>query len=167
MNNELISLDLFFVIEKLLPGKRTVELFRENAKHLPIATLPLLHCDSASSLQLVLFKYCSNYAAFSQGTPLSDDYAIDGSDDQIQPATLIVAGFIQGSYWWIEHYFEIYRDDWSENQKNQWFFDLKLLVQAVIGIGNCTKAEWFIQNYGAIKALTYSSYSAPFLQHYG
>ncbi len=166
MSNKLISIDLFFVIERLLPGKRTVELFRSNNKHLPVTTLPLIHYDSASSLQLALFKYCINYAAFSQGKPLADDYAIDGNDDQIQPATQIVAGFIRGSYWWVEHYLEVYRDDWSEDQKDRWLRDFKLLVQAIIGIGNCTKAEWLIRNHGAIKALTYSSHSAPFLQHY-
>ncbi|PCS24108.1 hypothetical protein [Candidatus Enterovibrio escicola] len=166
MSNKLIILDLFFVIEKLLPGKRTVALFRKNTKHLPVTTLTLSHCDSASALLLALFKYCMNYVAFSHGTPLSDDYSIDGKNNQLQLATQILAGFIRGSYWWVEHYLEIYREDWSKVQKEQWLKDLKLLVQAIIGIGNCRKAEWLIKNRSAIKVLTYSSHITPFLQHY-
>ncbi|MDD1793714.1 hypothetical protein L4D06_13545 [Enterovibrio makurazakiensis] len=166
MSNKLISIDLFFVIERLLPGKRTVELFRSNTKHLPITTLSLNHCDSASALQLALYKYCINYAAFSQGTPLADEYFIDGKDEQIAPATTIVASFIRGAYWWVEHYHETYRDDWSEDQKDRWLRDFKLLVQAIIGIGNCTKAEWLLKNHSAVKALTYNSHITPFLQHY-
>ncbi|MBV7300461.1 hypothetical protein [Enterovibrio paralichthyis] len=166
MSNRLISIDLFFVIERLLPGKRSVELFRNNKKHLPVTTLSLDHCDSASALQLALYKYCKNYAAFSQGQPLADEYAIDGKDEQIEPATNVVAAFIRGAYWWVEHYYEIYREDWSEDQKTRWERDFKLLVQAIIGVGNCTKAEWLINNHSAIKALTYNSHITPFLQHY-
>ncbi|SKA58497.1 hypothetical protein [Enterovibrio nigricans] len=166
MSNQLISIDIFYVLERLLPGKRTVELFRKNTKHLPVTTLTLEHCDSASALQLALYKHCKNYASFSQGQPLSDDYAIDGKDDEIQPATNIIAAFIRGSYWWVEHYLEIYREDWSEDQKAQWLKDLKLLVRVIIGIGNARKAEWIIRNHGAIKALTFNTHITPFLQHY-
>lgn len=166
LSKRLISIDLFFAIERLLPGKRTVELFRNNAKHLPVTTLSLTHSDSASALQFALYKYCINYAAFAQGKPLADEFAIDGTDEQIQPATIIIAGFIRGAYWWVEHYHEIYNEGWSDAQKTSWLRDFKLLVQIIIGIGNCTKAQWLIQNYGVIKAITYSSHIIPFLQHY-
>lgn len=166
MSRQLIKIDLLFAIERLLPGKRSIELFRKNTKHLPVTTLPLVHCDSGSALQFALYKYCRNYAAFAQGQPLCDDYAIDGKDDQIQAATMIIAAFIRGAYWWVEHYHEIYKESWSQDQKAHWLRDFKLLVQIIIGLGHCNKADWLINNHSVIKALTYNSYLFPFLQDY-
>lgn len=166
MSNQFISIDLFFAMERLLPGKKSVALFRNNVKHLPITTLALSHCDSVQALQFSLCKYCINYTAFSREKTLADKYAIDGKDKQIQPATIIMTTFIRGAYWWIEHYHEIYKESWSEAQKDNWLRDLKLLVQIIIGIGNCTKADWLIDNHSIINALTYNYNITPFLQHY-
>lgn len=166
MSKQLISIDLLFAIERLLPGKRTLELFRNNEKYLPLTTLALTHFDSASALQFALYKHCVNYAAFARGQPLADEYAIDGKDEQIQVATIIISAFVRGAYWWVEHYHEIYNENWSDHQKARWLRDFKLLVQIIIGIGNCTKAQWLIQNHGVIKAITYNSHIIPFLQHY-
>ncbi len=166
LNKKLLSIDLLFAIERLLPGKRCISLFRSNRKFVPLTTLTLMHCDSASALQFELYKHCINYAAFSQGRILADDYAIDGHDEQIQPATMIIAAFVRGAYWWVEHYHEIYKESWSNSQKEKWLRDFRLLVQIIIGIEHCRKADWLIQNHSVIKALTFNSNIFPFLQNY-
>ncbi|MFD2178401.1 hypothetical protein [Veronia pacifica] len=166
MKSEKISLDLFFVIENLLPGKRSVDLFRSNAKYLPIPTLALQHCDSGSALQLELFKHCKNYVAVTQGKNLADEFALDGSEEQIQAGTHILSKFVRGAYWWVDHYLSSYQEHWSERQKSLWLRDFKLLVQTVIGVGNCSNASWLLKNHGPLKALTFNTHLTPFLQQY-
>lgn len=166
MNNKPISLDLFYAIEQLLPGKRTVELLRKSSKHLPITTLPLTHFDSAASLQLALFKHCRNYVAFSHGKPLSDDFAFSGTTEQIKAAEIIMKNFIRGAYWWFEYHLSHYRDDWSSDQHTRWLKDMRLLTQVIIGIGNCTNAVWLIEHRAVIQTLTYNTHIEPFLSSY-
>ncbi|MGL5291069.1 MAG: hypothetical protein ACRC9T_03975 [Vibrionaceae bacterium] len=164
--SNIVYIDLLFIIENLLPGKRNVALLRRNQNLVPVRTLTLSVYDSVSALQLALYKHCPNYAAFACGKPLADDYAIDGKDEHIFAATEIVAHFIRGAYWWVEHYLNTYKEEWSEAQKNRWQRDFKLLVQTIIGIGNCQKASWLIDNHHVIKSLTFHSHAIPFLQHY-
>ncbi|WP_235869577.1 hypothetical protein [Veronia nyctiphanis] len=154
------------MIENLLPGKRCVDLFRSNSKYLPIPTLALQHCDSGAALQLELFKRCKNFVAVSQGKVLCDEFALDGNDEQIQAGTMILARFIKGAYFWVDYYLAAYQEHWSNEQKSRWLRDFKLLVQTVIGVGNCSNAEWLLKNHAPIKTLTYNSHIAPFLQHY-
>jgi hypothetical protein len=166
LSNQLISLDLFYAIEHLMPGKRTVALFRKSVKHLPVTTLPLTHYDSAAGLQLALFRHCRNYVAFTQGHPISPDFDFSGSAEQILAAESIMKAFIRGAYWWVEYHMAHYRDDWSHEQTQRWLKDLRLLVQVVIGIGNCTNAEWILTHRGPIQALTYDTHLEPFLASY-
>jgi hypothetical protein len=166
LNNQLISLDLFYAIEHLMPGKRTAALFRRSIKHLPVTTLSLPHYDSAAGLQLALFRHCRNYVAFTQGKPISPDFDFSGTAEQILAAESVMKAFIRGAYWWVEYHMGLYREDWSQEQSQRWLRDLRLLVQVIIGIGNCTNAAFLITHRGPIQALTYDTHLEPFLNNY-
>ncbi|WP_434361409.1 hypothetical protein NF212_23710 [Parasalinivibrio latis] len=167
MSDQAIAIDLLYVIDKLLPGKRITDMYRTQHKHIALTTLPLKHCDSVSSLQFALYQYSANYVAATQGKPLAEQHPFRGSADEIAQAKSIMTPFIRGAYWWVEHHIAQQQEHFTTSEKARWTTDFKLLVQAIIGISNCTNSQWLLKYQGPIQALTYDAHFEPFLNHYG